>query len=291
MARIRTIKPEFWNNEALSSLPEATHVLAAALLNHADDEGYFNANPALIKAACSALREPTIPIQKSLEALEAIGYLRLIFPQENGGAPLLAKPGRQFGVIVNFTKHQTISRSKPSRIKQFLASLASPCPVMDEATQKSAGTGNREQGMEQGVSCGEDATAHDGSASANGDEDGEQANAEATSQANGQSYPEAFEAFWSAYPTRGGRKRGKGKCFGIWRQSIRATDRKPLVEAAQHFAASDDSTRGYARDPERFLRADWWREWIPAMETPAARPPPAPSKPIPARIAPANFLQ
>jgi hypothetical protein len=56
MARIRTIKPEFWRHEDLSALPEATHMLAAQLLNYADDYGYFNANPALIKAEVSPLR-------------------------------------------------------------------------------------------------------------------------------------------------------------------------------------------------------------------------------------------
>ena len=69
MARIRTIKPEFWAHEDLSELPEATHMLAAALLNYADDEGYFNANPMLIKAACSPLREPSVSIQESLTLL------------------------------------------------------------------------------------------------------------------------------------------------------------------------------------------------------------------------------
>ena len=52
MARIRTIKPEFWRHEDLSALPADTHMLAAALLNYADDEGYFNANPKLVEAEC-----------------------------------------------------------------------------------------------------------------------------------------------------------------------------------------------------------------------------------------------
>ena len=46
MARIRTIKPDFWKHEDLSALPEITHMLAAALLNHADDEGFFKTGDA-----------------------------------------------------------------------------------------------------------------------------------------------------------------------------------------------------------------------------------------------------
>ena len=43
MARIRTLKPEFWKHEGLSELPEATHMLAAALLNYAHPMHYGRA--------------------------------------------------------------------------------------------------------------------------------------------------------------------------------------------------------------------------------------------------------
>src|SRR5687767_12313921 len=100
MARIRTIKPEFWRHEALSSLPEATHMLAAALLNYADDEGYFNANPKLVQAECCPLREPSVTLHDSLLSLCKIGYLRF------GVTP----DGRRYGQIVAFGDHQRINR-------------------------------------------------------------------------------------------------------------------------------------------------------------------------------------
>lgn len=107
MARIRTIKPEFWTHEALSGLREATHLLAAQLLNYADDEGYFNANPQLIKAECSPLRDPSVTIHGSISDLSNIGWLRL------GSGP----DGRRYGHIINFLKHQVVNRPKPSKIK------------------------------------------------------------------------------------------------------------------------------------------------------------------------------
>ncbi|HBS0572930.1 TPA: DnaT-like ssDNA-binding domain-containing protein, partial [Klebsiella pneumoniae] len=48
MARIRTIKPEFWTDEDMAEVSEPACLLAIGLLNYADDEGYFNANPKLI---------------------------------------------------------------------------------------------------------------------------------------------------------------------------------------------------------------------------------------------------
>jgi hypothetical protein len=111
VARIRTIKPEFWKHEDLSELPEATHMLAAALLNHADDEGYFNANPALVRAECSPLREPSVSVHDSLNLLAKIGYLQL-------GA---GTDGKRYGRIVTFDDHQRVNRPTPSKIKPLVA--------------------------------------------------------------------------------------------------------------------------------------------------------------------------
>ena len=107
MARIRTIKPEFWKDEELSELPEITHLFAAALLNYSDDEGYFNANPALIKAELFPLREPSRDIHGMLTELSNIGYLRLF----------RGSKGKTYGLVVNFEKHQKVNRPTPSKIK------------------------------------------------------------------------------------------------------------------------------------------------------------------------------
>jgi hypothetical protein len=105
MSRIRTIKPEFWKHEELSALPEATHMLAAALLNYADDDGFFNANPLLIKAECFPLREPSVSVPVSLQELSRMGWIRL-------GS---AANGKRYGQIVKFSEHQVISHKRPSK--------------------------------------------------------------------------------------------------------------------------------------------------------------------------------
>lgn len=111
MARIRTVKPGFWKHEELSGLPAETHMLAVALLNYADDEGYFNANPALVKADCCPLRELSVSVHDSLQHLANIGYVRLA-----RGAD-----GRQYGHIVKFIEHQRVNRPQPSKIKALMA--------------------------------------------------------------------------------------------------------------------------------------------------------------------------
>ena len=144
MARIRTIKPEFWRNEHLSELPEATHMLAAALLNYADDEGYFNANPALIQSEVSPLRAPSVSVLESLERLQAIEYIALGSDSR----------GRRFGRIVAFEEHQRVSHPTPSRIKAMKivwdGSGENPesSPTCSE-TLRPEGKGKEEQGRER----------------------------------------------------------------------------------------------------------------------------------------------
>jgi hypothetical protein len=79
-------------------------------------------------------------------------------------------------------------------------------------------------------------------------------------------YPEEFQQFWLAYPAREGRRNGKSKSFSLWKK-ITAADRPAVQAAAENFSRSKLARDGMARDPERFLANDWWRDWV---ETPAA---------------------
>jgi hypothetical protein len=149
MARIRTIKPEFWKHEGLCSVPESTHMFAAALLNYSDDFGYFNANPGLIKGEIYPLREPSVSIPESLRSLQATGYIRL------GTAD-----GRRYGHIIAFEDHQRVSHPTPSKISVLPIAwdisgndpeqFAKAPETFRPEQGKEQGTGNRE--LEQGES-------------------------------------------------------------------------------------------------------------------------------------------
>jgi len=104
--RIRTIKPEFWTHPVITRLDAPTKLLAIALLNYADDEGWFYADPDLIRGAV-APRDDSTNIRRSIEQLSKIAYVNL-FEHETHGL---------IGRIVNFCEHQRVDRPKPSRIK------------------------------------------------------------------------------------------------------------------------------------------------------------------------------
>jgi hypothetical protein len=129
VGRIRTIKPEFWKHEDLSELPPETHMLAAALLNYCDDEGYFKANVKLIKAECSPLREDSTNVRRSIEQLQNIGYIRLF----------LGSDGKDYGHVTQFLKHQRVDRPRPSEIKALEDSTNNRRIIDDESSLEGKG--------------------------------------------------------------------------------------------------------------------------------------------------------
>jgi len=105
--RIRTIKPEFWMHEGLCSKSEFTRLLAIALLNWADDEGYFLANPVLIRGQVFPFLDDSTKIPRALQDLSSVGWIDLGKDDQ----------GRSIGRIKNFAKHQRVDKPNPSKLK------------------------------------------------------------------------------------------------------------------------------------------------------------------------------
>ena len=114
MARIRTIKPDFWRDESLAKISTEACLLAIGLLNHCDDEGFFNANPKLVESDIFPLRELSSTTTVLLQELYKIGYV-LMFQGSDG---------KTYGKVSNFEKHQVINKRTPSKIKDLCELLS-----------------------------------------------------------------------------------------------------------------------------------------------------------------------
>jgi len=138
--RIRTIKPEFWQHEGLCGKSEFTRLLAIALLNWSDDEGYFMANPTLIRGQLFPFLDDSKIIPRSLQDLSFVGWIQLGKDDQ----------GRDVGMIKNFSKHQRVDKPKPSEIKGCStfqdASKNDPGIIQDASPLERKG---RDQGREE----------------------------------------------------------------------------------------------------------------------------------------------
>jgi hypothetical protein len=164
--RIRSIKPEFHSSFSIASLSEPAVILAVGLLNHADDRGYFEADPRIIKANIFPLREPSRSITGCLTELVRIEFIQL----------RKAPNSRLVGHVINFARHQVINKmgktyskahvdfDKGTEALEFThqsetetlplpeGSGSAPGVLPEDSGKTPAGTGNREQGKGTGIS-------------------------------------------------------------------------------------------------------------------------------------------
>lgn len=175
MPRIRTVKPEFWHDEDIASLPFETRMLAIALLNYSDDEGWFNANSSLVKAFAFPFDELSTTIPEMLNQLCAIGYIEV----------RKCAKDRAYGRVRNFLEHQRVDRPKPSKIAGLFDAQMNRGQVDDEPAQEGKGTG-------KGTGKGKE---HDNTANAQLDA--------------------WFEQFWGKYPRKVDKQRALKAFFKI----------------------------------------------------------------------------
>lgn len=111
MARIRTIKPEFWTDAKTGTLTETSKCLLLGLLNHSDDYGVLEFSPVEWRAKILPYHSDTTTgtVKNCLvEELLPRGLVSIFSYAPNDDDP------RQYLFITNFAKHQVINKpSKP----------------------------------------------------------------------------------------------------------------------------------------------------------------------------------
>lgn len=108
MARIRTIKPEFWTDEEIVELDYEHRLLFIGLWNFADDQGFFTDRPKRIKM--QIFPGDNVDVEGALDTLWRAGLLTLYGSDE----------GRIWR-ITNWERHQRVSN--PSRERYSLSDL------------------------------------------------------------------------------------------------------------------------------------------------------------------------
>lgn len=117
MARIRTLKPEFWTDEKLALMPPLTRLVFLGLISQADDAGRLVDNVKLLDGMLFPYTDDTC--REALDELSKMG--RVIRYRSDSGQPLLQ--------VANWEKHQKVQ--KPSK-------YTLPAPS-EERVQESSG--------------------------------------------------------------------------------------------------------------------------------------------------------
>ena len=71
-----------------------------------------------------------------------------------------------------------------------------------------------------------------------------------------------FLSFWNLYPSRNGKKVEKGVCLKMFKD-LKNDDLPKIIDAVKNYSCSRQVQAGIGiRDPKRFLRNDFWKDWI-----------------------------
>lgn len=109
MPRIRTVKPEFWEDEVVGLLPRDARLLFISTFNMADDEGLLRWTPAYIKAQ-TFMYDDDLNLKHVEHLMALLTNAGLLHPYVGGVAR------QQMAVVVNFRKHQKINRPQKSKL-------------------------------------------------------------------------------------------------------------------------------------------------------------------------------
>lgn len=107
MARIRTIKPEFWTDSLLVQMPHLTRLLYVALWNVADDHGFVRDEPDRLAMEVMPRENPE-DIDAHLQLLFAAGRLELFVDDD----------GYSYYRVTKWEDHQKVDHPSKSRISR-----------------------------------------------------------------------------------------------------------------------------------------------------------------------------
>lgn len=127
MARIRTIKPEFFTSETVADLAVRARLTWIGLWTYCDDYGRCRDNVKLVKAAVWALDDVSlVSIEKDLGDLHSAGLIQRYVVD-----------GKSYIQVTNWGEHQKVSHPTASKFPDPIRGVPSPPPAGGEPPEDS----------------------------------------------------------------------------------------------------------------------------------------------------------
>ncbi len=236
MARIRTIKPDFWTDEEIVELDPMDRLLFIGLWNFCDDQGYIDYRPKKLKMQIFPADDFDLPA-----AMERLRKSSLVDAYD--------APTGVVAHIRNWSKHQRVNN--PSKERYVAADL-------------------QERDTFDGPSTGLLSPNDSWSAEGKGRE-GKGSNTCASATAERES-DDGFAEWYSHYP----RKKGKGQAVKAYRAAVKKVSAERLLESLKAQIPSLMSKGAeYCPYPATWLNGESWDDEIEQPPT-GKRPAPYP---------------
>ena len=275
MARIRTLKPEFWDSPSTAQADLAVRLTFMAMWNWADDSGHGTANLKELEAFCwpnDDVRDLPRGGSGGSRGKSAHGWRN--FAEICGevaevyGVTFYRVSGRPYYEITNFKKHQSKDYRKESRY-----------PLPDEGEIFDVTSGNAISGASasdaSGGPSGDRRGNSAGAAGESGIGTGEQGNrgTDTNAQPAVARAPSSFPEWWAAW----GKKKAKGDAEKAYKAAVpKKISHDDLMVKTRaywdHVKASGTDIQ-YVPYPATWLRAEQWDDDLTVTTQSGGRPP------------------
>ena len=229
MARIRTIKPEFWEDEKIATLSYPCRLFYIGTWNIADDLGVFRGNVAMLKSRIFPYDED-LRVGEVKKWLDALVKAQMVIP--------ISYNNESYYIIRTFQSHQKIDKRygrpliEESALSQMLADIT-PCPhrvpIVPPSQEEEK---KRKEKKEKEITP----------IPPFGDIESEKI---------------SFDDFWNLYDKKVGKK---GKLQKKW-EKLHDSERLAIMEYIPKYKVANPNKK-YRKNPETFLNNDGWRDEI-----------------------------
>jgi hypothetical protein len=263
MARIRSLKPEFWTDSKLVRLSRDARLFYAGTWNFAMcDNGHLPDDADQLKMQIFPADED-VSVEELVQELVGSGRLLRLWSDD----------GRTFLQIKKLADHQKLEKRWSPRCQACQATLVPPPPESSPKLPEPLPTSpHRPETPATSPQGGIGKDSLKASPSPKGEETPGQPPAvlqlvtePAASARKTHTYPPHFEEFWSAYPKRGETKGSKFKASKEWDKALKIVDQPTLMAAVKAYGPQHHN--GFPPDAERWLRDRLWETCQPESRT------------------------
>lgn len=240
MARIRSVKPEFWTDEDLADLPRDARLLYIGLWNLSDEQGRLRGDARYIKGQLFPYDDDLPPAMLDV-LLDALAAARKVVRYESASRSYLFLP--------TLARHQRLESDKvesklpaPPDFSQSQSRADEPARDPDESAPRAdentllyvAGSMEHVAGSME----------HGGAAQTR------------PRKATPQAADAEFDRFWSAYP----RREAKGAARKAWDKAILRADPGRILLAAEKYRDLPGREAQFTAHAATWLNADRWED-------------------------------
>lgn len=231
MARIRTIKPDFFRNEEVAALTYRARLTWVGLWTYADDEGRGKDNARIIKGDLWPLEDDVTHHEVESDLCELAEHGRITRYEVRGERYLFVNKWRDHQRIAK----PTASKLPPPPSQEGSGSPTTPLPEDYHTTTEPLPLGKeKEREVEEEV----------------------ESNSPIASDEPKRSIHEDFMDFYLAYP----RKEARGTAERAYAKALKKTDPATILAGAERYAADPNRDPQYTKLPATWLNAESWSD-------------------------------